>query len=253
MRYVELLIGRDTVNTIPPATYAAYKAHGRAEETLLRHIDQAPQLLQQITDAGIDWAQLYVELEAEGIASFEQATAELLATLAAKIKTLREAKPGDAATDADNSDETAEPVAETPAAETTADKASVAAAPENIAESADGNEAAEDASVAKPAPETPADNNAADEAEPATAAPENIAKTAGEDSHAEAAPAEPAAETSAENENADAPATPREDLAADADGHAETAPIEPPAENSAESEHTDAPGDNADGDDEKRD
>ena len=252
VRYVELLIGRDTVNTIPPATYAAYKAHGRAEETLLRHIDQAPQLLQQITDAGIDWAQLYVELEAEGIASFEQATAELLATLAAKIKTLREAKPGDAAADADNSDKTAEAVAETPAAETTADEAP--AAPENVAESADRDEAAGDTHAA--AAETPAEADNSDEtAEPVAETPaENIAETAGEDSHAEAAPTEPAAETSAENENADAPATPREDLAANADGHAETAPAtETPAENSAESENTDASGNNADGDDEKRD
>ena len=252
VRYVELLIGRDTVNTIPPATYAAYKAHGRAEKTLLRHIDQAPQLLQQITDAGIDWAQLYVELEAEGIASFEQATAELLATLAAKIKTLREAKPGDAAADADNSDKTAEAVAETPAAETTADEAP--AAPENVAESADRDEAAGDTHAA--AAETPAEADSSDEtAEPVAETPaENIAETAGEDSHAEAAPTEPAAETSAENENADAPATPREDLAANADDHAETAPAtETPAENSAESENTDAPGDNTDGDDEKRD
>ena len=255
VRYVELLIGRDTVNTIPPATYAAYKAHGRAEETLLRHIDQAPQLLQQITDAGIDWAQLYVELEAEGIASFEQATAELLATLAAKIKTLREAKPGDAATDADNSDEIAEPVAETPAAETTADEAELATtAPENIAESADGDEAAEDTPTA--VAEIPAEADNSDETVESVAETpaENIAETAGEDNHAGAAPAEPVTETSTERENADVPAaTPPEDLAADADGHAETAPIEPPAENSAESEHTDAPGDNTDGDDEKRD
>ena len=97
VRYVELLIGRDTVNTIPPATYAAYKDHGRAEETLLRNIDQAPQLLQQISDAGIDWAQLYVELEAEGLAGFEKAFSELLATLTGKIKTLRQAAEQSAA------------------------------------------------------------------------------------------------------------------------------------------------------------
>jgi len=257
VRYVELLIGRDTVNTIPPATYAAYKAHGRAEETLLRHIDQAPQLLQQITDAGIDWAQLYVELEAEGIASFEQAIAELLATLAAKIKTLREAKPGDAAADADNSDEIAEPVAETPAAETTADEAELATtAPENIAESADGDEAAEDIPAA--VAEIPAEADNSDETVESVAETpaENIAETAGEDNHAGAAPAEPVTETSTERENADVPAaTPPEDLAADADDHAETAPAtKTPAENSAESENTDAPpGDNTDGDDEKRD
>lgn len=255
VRYVELLIGRDTVNTIPPATYAAYKAHGRAEETLLRHIDQAPQLLQQITDAGIDWAQLYVELEAEGIASFEQATAELLATLAAKIKILREAKPGDAAADADNSnsDKTAEPVAETPVAEATADEAPVAAPPENIAESTNGDAPAEDA----PAAETPAEADNSDEpAEPVAETPaENIAESADGDENAEDTSAavtetpveagnsdetaESVAETpAAENTAGEAATTPPENIAESADG---SEPVE------------DAPGDNADGDDEKRD
>ena len=254
VRYVELLIGRDTVNTIPPATYAAYKAHGRAEETLLRHIDQAPQLLQQITDAGIDWAQLYVELEAEGIASFEQATAELLATLAAKIKTLREAKHSDAAADADNSDETAEAVAETPAAENTADEAPpVAAPPENTAESTNGDAPAEDA----PAAETPAEADNSDEpAEPVAETPaENIAESADGDENAEDTSAavtetpvesgnsdetaESVAETpAAENTAGEAAATPPENIAESADG---SEPVE------------DAPGDNTDGDDEKRD
>ena len=256
VRYVELLIGRDTVNTIPPATYAAYKAHGRAEETLLRHIDQAPQLLQQITDAGIDWAQLYVELEAEGIASFEQATAELLATLAAKIKTLREAKHSDAAADADNSDEIAEPVAETPAAETTADEAELATtAPENIAESADGDEAAEDTPAA--VAEIPAEADNSDEpAESVAETPaENIAESADGDENAEDTSAavtetpveagnsdetaESVAETpAAENTAGEAAATPPENIAESADG---SEPVE------------DAPGDNTDGDDEKRD
>ena len=126
VRYVELLIGRDTVNTIPPTTYAAFKAHGRAEETLLRNIDQAPQLLQQITDAGIDWVQLFVELEAEGIAGFEQAFAELLATLTAKIKTLRQAADDAPQADAETVVQAAEgegAEAETAAEEAPADEA----------------------------------------------------------------------------------------------------------------------------------
>ena len=257
VRYVELLIGRDTVNTIPPATYAAFKAHGRAEETLLRNIDQAPQLLQQITDAGIDWAQLYVELEAEGIASFEQATAELLATLAAKIKTLRETKHSGetaehaAATAADDAEpaaaapeniaDTAEDApaaaAETPAEANNSDETveSVAETPaENIAESADGEEHAEVA----PEPETSADN-AADEAEPAATTPENTAEAADGDGHTE-----------------DAPAAENTEATAGEDSHAEAASAEPAAETSAESENTDTPdalGDNTNSDEEKRD
>ena len=166
MRYVELLIGRDTVNTIPPATYAAFKAHGRAEETLLRNIDQAPQLLQQITDAGIDWVQLFVELEAEGIAGFEQAFAE---GEGAEAETAAEEAPADegageqpaavAETDAAPEDAQSEaaPQAETNAAGETAATAT-AEEPAAEAENADADETAETAAGAD---EHPADEPAA--------------------------------------------------------------------------------------------
>ena len=176
VRYVELLIGRDTVNTIPPATYAAFKAHGRAEETLLRNIDQAPQLLQQITDAGIDWVQLFVELEAEGIAGFEQAFAELLATLTAKIKTLRQA-----ADDAPQAD--AETVVQAAEAETAAEEAP--------ADEAEG-EGEQPAAVAE--------TDAAPEDAQSEAAPQAETNAAGETA-ATATAEEPAAE--AENADAD--------------------------------------------------
>ena len=178
VRYVELLIGRDTVNTIPPATYAAFKAHGRAEETLLRNIDQAPQLLQQITDAGIDWVQLFVELEAEGIAGFEQAFAELLATLTAKIKTLRQAADDAPQADAETVVQAAE--GEDAEAETAAEEAP-----------ADEGEGEQPAAVAE--------TDAAPEDAQSEAAPQAETNAAGETA-ATATAEEPAAEA----ENADA-------------------------------------------------
>ena len=200
VRYVELLIGRDTVNTIPPATYAAFKAHGRAEETLLRNIDQAPQLLQQITDAGIDWVQLFVELEAEGIAGFEQAFAELLATLTAKIKTLRQAADDAPQADAETVVQAAEgegAEAETAAEEAPADEAEGEG--EQPAAVAETDAAPEDAqSEAAPQAET----NAAGE----TAATATAEEPAAE---AENADAGEAAETAAgaDEHPADEPAT----------------------------------------------
>ena len=207
VRYVELLIGRDTVNTIPPATYAAFKAHGRAEETLLRNIDQAPQLLQQITDAGIDWVQLFVELEAEGIAGFEQAFAELLATLAAKIKTLRQAADDAPQADAETVVQAAE--GEGAEAETAAEEAP-----------ADEGEGEQPAAVAE--------TDAAPEDAQSEAAPQAETNAAGETA-ATATAEEPAAEA----ENADADET--AETVAGADGH----PADEPA---AAPEH----GDNAD-------
>ena len=198
VRYVELLIGRDTVNTIPPATYAAFKAHGRAEETLLRNIDQAPQLLQQITDAGIDWVQLFVELEAEGIAGFEQAFAELLATLTAKIKTLRQAADDAPQADAETVVQAAE--GEDAEAETAAEEAP-----------ADEGEGEQPAAVAETdaAPED-AQSEAAPQAE-TNAAGETAATATAEEPAAEAenADAGEAAETAAgaDEHPADEPAT----------------------------------------------
>lgn len=173
VRYVELLIGRDTVNTIPPATYAAYKDHGRAEETLLRNIDQAPQLLQQITDAGIDWAQLYVELEAEGLAGFEKAFSELLATLTSKIKTLRQAAEQSAA----------------PAAETAMHEGD--SVEEAVEEHADAAPAAEE----MPEANTPVESVVDDVATPATTEATEVAPSVNDEAAANDESAMPAVET----------------------------------------------------------
>lgn len=90
-RYVDLLIGRNTVNTIPPATYQAFKDHGRASDSLLRRIEEAPQLMRRMAEIGIDMEKIAAKLEKEGIAQFEKAFADLLNTLSGKIKALRQA------------------------------------------------------------------------------------------------------------------------------------------------------------------
>ena len=173
VRYVELLIGRDTVNTIPPATYAAYKDHGRAEETLLRNIDQAPQLLQQITEAGIDWAQLYVELEAEGLAGFEKAFSELLATLTSKIKTLRQAAEQNAA----------------PAAETAMHEGN------SVEEAAEEHADAAPAAEETPEANTPVEPAVDDVATPATTEATEVAPSVNDEAAADDESAMPAVET----------------------------------------------------------
>ena len=196
VRYVELLIGRDTVNTIPPATYTAFKAHGRAEETLLRNIDQASQLLQQISDAGIDWAQLFVELEAEGIAGFEQAFAGLLTTLETKIDRLRQAETVEASAEAGAEAENHESPAETAAVAETSE------APAEV--EAEGDEVPTD-TEAEESNDAPATSNTATvetEAESDEAPAVNDAEPAVDNATASEAPAETEAESdevSAEN------------------------------------------------------
>ncbi len=50
--YIESLIGADTVNTIPPATYEAFKDHGRVELTIEKDVDEARQVLAHVRREG---------------------------------------------------------------------------------------------------------------------------------------------------------------------------------------------------------
>ncbi|HHS83358.1 MAG TPA: transaldolase [Gammaproteobacteria bacterium] len=82
--YVQSLIGPDTVNTVPPATYEAFKDHGRAESTLLQGIDYAEDILNQVTGFDIDIDAVTKRLEEEGVAAFAKAYNELLAAIGEK-------------------------------------------------------------------------------------------------------------------------------------------------------------------------
>ena len=50
--YVEQLIGRDTVNTMPPATMDAFRVHGHAEDTLGQGVEEARHILAEAERAG---------------------------------------------------------------------------------------------------------------------------------------------------------------------------------------------------------
>ncbi len=79
--YVQSLIGPDTVNTVPPATYEAFKNHGKAESTLLQEIEHAEDILNQAKEIGIDMDAITRRLEEEGVAAFAKAYNELLAAI----------------------------------------------------------------------------------------------------------------------------------------------------------------------------
>lgn len=70
--YVEPLIGKDTVNTVPPATYKAILDHGKAVLAIEQNLDEANQVLQELSTAGIDMARVLEKLEADGVAAFEK-------------------------------------------------------------------------------------------------------------------------------------------------------------------------------------
>ena len=86
--YVEALIAAHTVNTLPPATFAAYKDHGHPEVRIYDGITQAPAQLQALAAAGIDLDRVTAELETEGVASFAKSYSSLLSGLESKVGAL---------------------------------------------------------------------------------------------------------------------------------------------------------------------
>jgi transaldolase len=86
--YVEALIAPHTINTLPPATFDAYKDHGKPEVRIHEGIKQAPARLEALARAGIDLAKVTAELEVEGVASFSKSYQSLLAGLESKVGAL---------------------------------------------------------------------------------------------------------------------------------------------------------------------
>jgi len=86
--YVETLIGPQTVNTIPPATYAAFRAHGKVDLTLARDLDAARAQLARLPALGIDLVRVTDQLEAEGVAAFAHAFEQLLKAIDTKVGNL---------------------------------------------------------------------------------------------------------------------------------------------------------------------
>lgn len=68
--YVDSLIGKHTVNTLPPATLTAILDHGRQDLTLEEPIEQADAILSSLRANGIDMDQITLQLLNEGLGSF---------------------------------------------------------------------------------------------------------------------------------------------------------------------------------------
>jgi transaldolase len=76
--YVEELIGRDTVNTMPEETIEAFQDHGEAVLTLEEGLDEAQQVFDDVEAAGVSIDDVTRVLEEEGVQKFSDSFAELL-------------------------------------------------------------------------------------------------------------------------------------------------------------------------------
>lgn len=76
--YVEELIGADTVDTIPPATFDAFRDHGKLRKSLTENVDAAAKTMSDLEKAGISMKQVTEKLVVDGVKLFADAFNKLL-------------------------------------------------------------------------------------------------------------------------------------------------------------------------------
>lgn len=79
--YVEELIGPHTVNTIPPQTLTAFLEHGKVRLSIEEGLEQAHQVIADLSGLEIDMAQVTQQLEDEGVKAFSDAFDTLLCAI----------------------------------------------------------------------------------------------------------------------------------------------------------------------------
>jgi len=84
VKYVDELIGRDSINTLPDSTLKAYLDHGRAQVTIDKGIKEAGGLFLQLKELGIDIDRVTEDLEKEGVRLFSDSFFALLKEIAQK-------------------------------------------------------------------------------------------------------------------------------------------------------------------------
>jgi transaldolase len=87
VRYVEALIGPDTINTLTRQTLVAFGDHGDPTPRLEEGLDEARQTLHLLKEVGVDLKGVGQQLENEGIKKFKQPFDHLLGELKRKLAT----------------------------------------------------------------------------------------------------------------------------------------------------------------------
>lgn len=83
-KYIEPLIGPDTINTLPVETLDAYRDHGQPQPGLEQHTSHAYHTLNKLSLVGIDLEKATQRLEQEGVEKFVSAQERLMLSLREK-------------------------------------------------------------------------------------------------------------------------------------------------------------------------
>jgi len=81
VKYVEALIGPDTINTLPLETIHAYRDHGNPAPHLTEGVEQAMEVMESLPALGIDIDAVTQQLEDEGVEKFNKPFDKLMHTL----------------------------------------------------------------------------------------------------------------------------------------------------------------------------
>jgi len=89
VKYVEELVGANTVNTIPPATLDAFMDHGKVRtDAVAEQVDGAEAGIRALRALGIDFDAITEQLQVDGVASFAEAFEAMLDAIEVKSKRL---------------------------------------------------------------------------------------------------------------------------------------------------------------------
>jgi len=87
--YVDSLIGKDTVNTLPPATLNSYLDHGHTEPVLDKSYPEAIALLKKLNGVNIDLDKIPRDLQKEGVKKFADSFKALKRAIKEKTKVMK--------------------------------------------------------------------------------------------------------------------------------------------------------------------
>ena len=90
VKYVEELMGPDTVNTLPTDTIEHFLDHGQVKDTLNEGVAEAEQTLSDLKKVGIDLDAVTEQLQVDGVKAFQDSFDQLIAALEEKCRQVRQ-------------------------------------------------------------------------------------------------------------------------------------------------------------------
>ena len=84
VKYIDELIGPDTINTVPPETIDAYRDHGKPKSSLEQDVKEAKWIMAQLPELGISIDKVTQQLEDEGVKKFNEPFDKLMEALTKK-------------------------------------------------------------------------------------------------------------------------------------------------------------------------